>query len=97
MTSDTTGRARRRQFLITLSALALAVAGCHKPKATSAEGTQPMTGAPIAALPLATATPPEMTAAPEAEDGSRLEGEHTHSKLVPCHALDLRAKVNGCK
>ena len=32
-----------------------------------------------------------------AEDGSRLEGEHPHSKLAPCHALDLRAKVNSRK
>ena len=32
-----------------------------------------------------------------AEDASRLDGEHTHSKLAPCHALDLRAKVNRCK
>ncbi len=30
-----------------------------------------------------------------AEDGSRLEGEHTHSKLTPRHAVDLRAKVNS--
>ena len=28
-----------------------------------------------------------------AEDASRLDGHHTHSKLAPCHALDLRAKV----
>jgi len=27
-----------------------------------------------------------------AEDASRLDGHHTHSKLAPCHALDLRAK-----
>jgi hypothetical protein len=32
-----------------------------------------------------------------AEDASRLDGHHTHSKLTPCHALDLRAKVNRCK
>src|ERR1022692_4964728 len=32
-----------------------------------------------------------------AEDGSRLEGEPTHSKLTPCHPLDLSAKVNRCK
>src|SRR3972149_1786471 len=32
-----------------------------------------------------------------AEDASRLDGHHTHSKLAPCHALDLRAKVNRCK
>src|SRR5271169_2546111 len=32
-----------------------------------------------------------------AEDGSRLEDENTHSKLTPCHPLDLRAKVNSCK
>src|SRR5215213_10999305 len=32
-----------------------------------------------------------------AEDASRLDGRHTHSKLAPCHALDLRAKVNRCK
>src|SRR5574340_1060977 len=31
------------------------------------------------------------------EDASRLEGHHTHSKLAPCHALDLRAKVHRCK
>src|SRR5512142_2609061 len=30
-----------------------------------------------------------------AEDASRLDGHHTHSKLAACHALDLRAKVNG--
>jgi hypothetical protein len=29
-----------------------------------------------------------------AEDASRLDGHHTHSKLAPRHALDLRAKVN---
>ena len=27
-----------------------------------------------------------------AEDASRLEGHDTHSKLAPCHALDLRAR-----
>jgi hypothetical protein len=32
-----------------------------------------------------------------AEDASRLDGHHTHSKLAPCHAFDLRAKVNRCK
>src|SRR4029453_9617416 len=32
-----------------------------------------------------------------AEGASRLDGHHTHSKLAPCHALDLRAKVNRCK
>ena len=32
-----------------------------------------------------------------AEDGSGLEREHTHSKLLPLHALDLRAKVNCCE
>jgi hypothetical protein len=32
-----------------------------------------------------------------AEDASRLEGHRTHSKLAPCHALDLRAKVNRCQ
>jgi hypothetical protein len=32
-----------------------------------------------------------------AEDGSGLEGHHSHSKLAPCHALDLRAKVKRCK
>src|SRR5512141_601351 len=32
-----------------------------------------------------------------AEDATRLDGHHTHSKLAPCHALDLRAKVNRCK
>src|SRR5665647_2291411 len=32
-----------------------------------------------------------------AEDASGLDGHHTHSKLAPCHALDLRAKVNRCK
>src|SRR5512146_1980380 len=32
-----------------------------------------------------------------AEDASRLDGHHTHSKLAPCHTLDLRAKVNRCK
>src|SRR5271157_2060653 len=31
-----------------------------------------------------------------AEDASRFEGHHTHSKLAPCHALDFRAKVNRC-
>ena len=28
-----------------------------------------------------------------AEDASRFDGHHTHSKLAPCHALDFRAKV----
>jgi hypothetical protein len=32
-----------------------------------------------------------------AEHASRLEGRQTHSKLAPCHALYLRAKVNGGK
>jgi hypothetical protein len=32
-----------------------------------------------------------------AKDTSRLDGHHTHSKLAPCHALDLRAKVNHRK
>jgi hypothetical protein len=32
-----------------------------------------------------------------AEDASRLEGHHTHPKLAPCHAIDLRAKVNRCE
>jgi hypothetical protein len=32
-----------------------------------------------------------------AEDTSRLDGHHTHSKLAPCHTLDLRAKVNRLK
>jgi hypothetical protein len=32
-----------------------------------------------------------------AEDASRLDGHHTHSKLAPCHALDLKTKVNHCK
>src|SRR5574342_1219650 len=31
------------------------------------------------------------------EDASRLDGHHPHSKLAPCHALDLRAEVNRCK
>src|SRR5512139_2809858 len=31
------------------------------------------------------------------QDASRLDGHHTHSKLAPCHALDLRAKVHRCK
>jgi hypothetical protein len=32
-----------------------------------------------------------------AEDSSRLEGEHAHSKLAARHAVDLRAKVNSRK
>jgi len=32
-----------------------------------------------------------------AEDASRLDGHHPHAKLAPCHALDLRTKVNRCK
>jgi hypothetical protein len=32
-----------------------------------------------------------------AEDASRFHGHHTHSKLAPCHALDLRAKLNRCQ
>src|SRR5437868_5723061 len=32
-----------------------------------------------------------------AEDASRLDGHHTHSKLASCHTVDLRAKVNRCK
>jgi hypothetical protein len=32
-----------------------------------------------------------------AEHGSRLEGEHPHAKLAPGHALNLRAKIDGCK
>jgi hypothetical protein len=29
-----------------------------------------------------------------AEDATRLDGHQPHSKLAPCHALDLRAKSN---
>ncbi|HEY5900942.1 MAG TPA: hypothetical protein VIU39_00205 [Anaerolineales bacterium] len=29
-----------------------------------------------------------------ANDASRLDGHHTHSKLASCHAFDLKAKVN---
>src|SRR5215217_3668128 len=32
-----------------------------------------------------------------AEDAARLDGHGTHAKLAPCHARDLRAKVNRCK
>src|SRR5512144_2509729 len=32
-----------------------------------------------------------------AEDASRLDGHHTHSKLAPCHARDLGAEVNRRK
>jgi hypothetical protein len=32
-----------------------------------------------------------------AEDAARLDGHHTHSKLAPCHALDLWAKINRGK
>ena len=32
-----------------------------------------------------------------AEDASRLDRHQTHAKLAPCHALDLRAKVNRCE
>src|SRR5512139_1770117 len=32
-----------------------------------------------------------------AEDAFRLDGHQTHSKLAPCHALDLGAKVDRCK
>jgi butyrate kinase len=32
-----------------------------------------------------------------AEDTTRLDGHHPHSKLAACHALDLRAKVNRCQ
>src|SRR5215217_6467960 len=32
-----------------------------------------------------------------AEDAPRLDGHHPHSKLAPCHALDLGARVNRCK
>jgi hypothetical protein len=32
-----------------------------------------------------------------AEDASRLHGHHPHSKLAPCHPLDLRPKVNRCQ
>jgi dihydrofolate reductase len=32
-----------------------------------------------------------------AEDASRLDGHHAHSKLAPCHALDLTGKVDRCK
>jgi hypothetical protein len=32
-----------------------------------------------------------------AEDASRLDGHHTHSKLAPCHTIDFKAKVNGRK
>src|SRR4051794_19125983 len=31
------------------------------------------------------------------EDASGLDGHHTHTKLPPCHAFDLRAKVNRCQ
>src|SRR5512143_3387467 len=32
-----------------------------------------------------------------AEDPSRFDSHHSHSKLAPRHALDLGAKVNRCK
>ena len=32
-----------------------------------------------------------------AEDPSRLDGHHTHSKLAPYHAFDFGAKVKGYK
>jgi len=32
-----------------------------------------------------------------AEDPSRLDGHHTHSKLAPLHAFDLRAEINRCE
>ncbi len=32
-----------------------------------------------------------------AEDASRFDGHHAHSKLAPCHALDFRAKVKRCQ
>src|SRR6185312_15164290 len=32
-----------------------------------------------------------------AEDASGLDGHHAHAKLAPCHALDLRAKVDRCQ
>jgi hypothetical protein len=32
-----------------------------------------------------------------AEDASGLDSHHAHTKLAPCHALDLRAKVNRRK
>lgn len=66
MIFETTGRPRPRRLLLTLSALALAVAGCHRSATTTAEGTQPATAAPLAALPLATAAPPELAPAPVA-------------------------------
>src|SRR5512141_3011947 len=31
-----------------------------------------------------------------AEDPSRFDSHHSHSKLAPCHALDFRAKVKRC-
>jgi hypothetical protein len=32
-----------------------------------------------------------------AEDASRFDGHHTHTKLAPCHALDFKAKVKRCQ
>ena len=32
-----------------------------------------------------------------AQDASRLDSHHAHSKLAACHAVDLRAKVNRRK
>src|SRR3954470_18924301 len=32
-----------------------------------------------------------------AEDASGLDGDHTHPKLAPRHALDLGAKVDRCE
>jgi butyrate kinase len=31
-----------------------------------------------------------------AEDASRFDGHHAHSKLSPCHAFDFKAKVKRC-
>src|SRR5512139_3744778 len=40
---------------------------------------------------------PVLVVVNRAEDASRLDGHHTHSKLATCHAFDLGAKVNRCK
>jgi len=32
-----------------------------------------------------------------AEDRSRLERHHTHSKVAACHPFDLRAKIDRCQ
>ena len=37
---------------------------------------------------------PALVVVDRTEDTARLDGHHSHSKLTPCHPLDLRAEID---